>query len=71
MPFEDELQTLKTDLQAAGIPERDVLALSGIDRTSWSRWGPKRIPRADNWIRFKAAADRLIAERAQPQDAAA
>lgn len=64
MDFAAELETLKRDLRAARIPVSDVLAIAGVNRTSWTRWSGQHSPRIDRWAAVKAAAEKLLAERA-------
>lgn len=71
MAFPDELANLKTSLKAARIPVDDVLAIAGVNRSTWTRWRKLHTPRHDRWMAVRAAADRLLAERARPSDRAA
>jgi hypothetical protein len=63
MAFSDELAELKRALKEARIPVDDVLAIAGVNRSSWTRWGGNQVPRLDRWNDVRAAADRLLAER--------
>jgi hypothetical protein len=76
MAFADELADLKRDLKEAHIPVDDVLAIAGVNRSTWTRWGGTHTPRLDRWDDVKAAAASLLAERrghdaAEPQGAPA
>ena len=65
MAFADDFADLKGRLRAAGVPVEPVLALAGVNRSTWTRWGAQRhSPRVDAWQRVKDAAERLIAEAA-------
>lgn len=70
MEFADELKALKEDLRIARIPVRDVLEIAGVNRTSWTRWHGQHSPRIDRWAAVKAAAEKLLSERATHRDAA-
>lgn len=72
MAFADDLAALKRDLKEARIPVDDVLAIAGVNRSSWTRWGNLHIPRTDRWNRVREVAETLIKERgpADVQDAA-
>lgn len=67
MAFSDELADLKRALKEARIPVDDVLAVAGVNRSSWTRWGGNQVPRLDRWNDVKAAAERLLAERGHAQ----
>lgn len=69
MAFAEDLAALKQELKEARIPVDDVLALAGVNRSSWTRWGTHHTPRFDRWESVKATARRLLDER-QRQDAA-
>jgi hypothetical protein len=65
MAFADELADLKRDLKEARIPVKDVLAIAGVNRTSWTRWSGTHSPRIDRWAAVQAAAEQLLSERAR------
>lgn len=70
MDFAAELRALKENLRVARVPVDDVLALAGINRSSWTRWNQGSIPRTDRWSVVTQAAEKLLSERAERQDAA-
>jgi hypothetical protein len=65
MAFADELASLKQALKNARIPVDDVLAIAGVNRSTWTRWGTHHAPRIDRWDNVKAAARQLLDERRQ------
>lgn len=74
MAFADDLTALKHDLKEARIPVDDVLAIAGVNRSTWTRWGGQHTPRLEVWERVQEAATRLLQERRPAsfgQDAAA
>lgn len=59
--FKNDLHALEKALRQASVPVEDVLAAAGVDRSTWSRWKNDRtIPRFENWLKVRNAADRLI-----------
>jgi len=65
MAFADELAALKRDLKEARIPVAAVLAVAGVNRTTWTRWDGQHSPRIDRWASVQAAAAQLLAERSK------
>ncbi|MDB6178977.1 hypothetical protein PAF17_15910 [Paracoccus sp. Z330] len=57
---------IESRISEAGITEEHFLKESGINRTTWQRWGHgKFMPRMDKWMGVEAAFSRLIQERKQ------
>lgn len=64
MAFKDDLETLKAQLAAEGIPVDELLSAAGLHRTTWMRWNDGTFqPRFENWSGVREAADRLIGKR--------